>query len=86
MIVSPFQNNSKDRCPELALSVLVNLSYKNPPVVEIFFTSINTEFLKNIQSYGVLTNKMYYILGQNSPRDLIGSIKLYFLEIDKARR
>lgn len=75
---------SRDTYHNLALSVLVNLAYKNPPVIEILFTSVNTEFLKNIQSYGILTNKMYYILGQNSPKDLLASIKLYFLEISKA--
>lgn len=69
----------------LALSVLVNLAYKNPPVIEIFFSTINTEFLKNIQSFGVLTNKMYYILGQNSQKDLLASIKLYFKEIERLK-
>lgn len=69
----------------LSLSVLVNLAYKNPPVIEIFFSIINTEFLKNIQSFGVLTNKMYYILGQNSHKDLLASIKLYFMEIHRLK-
>lgn len=70
----------------LALSVLVNLAYKNPPVIEIFYSTINTQFLKSIQSLGVLTNKMYYILGQNSPKDLLASVHLYFKEIDRTHR
>lgn len=70
----------------LALSVLVNLAYKNAPVIEVFYSSINTDFLKSIQSFGVLTNKMYYILGQNSPTDLLASVHLYFKEIDRTRR
>lgn len=67
----------------LALSVLVNLAYKNPPTTEIFYSTINIEFLKSIQSFGVLTNQMYYILGQHSPKDLLGSVHLYFKEIDR---
>lgn len=70
----------------MSLSVLVNLAYKNPPVIEIFYSTINTEFLKSIQSFGVLTNKMYYILGQNSPKDLLASVHLYFKEIDRTHR
>ena len=70
----------------LALSVLVNLAYKNPPVIELFYTMINTEFLKSIQSFGVLTNKMYYLLGQNSPKDLLASVHLYFKEIDRTQK
>lgn len=70
----------------LALSVLVNLAYKNTPVIEIFYTTINTDFLKKIQPFGVLTNKMYYLLGQNRPADLLASVHLYFQEIDRTLR
>ncbi|KAH8421348.1 hypothetical protein KR009_002421 [Drosophila setifemur] len=50
----------------LALSVLVNLCYKNFAVLFLFLRSVNTSaFCRRIQNYGLLANKMLIILSED---------------------
>lgn len=51
---------------QLALSVLINLCYKNFVVLFLFLRSVNiSTFSRRIQNYGVLANKMLIILSED---------------------
>ncbi|XP_075152771.1 uncharacterized protein LOC142226572 [Haematobia irritans] len=51
---------------QLALSILINLCYKNFVVLFLFLRSVNiSSFSRRIQNYGMLANKMLIILSED---------------------
>ncbi|XP_055916123.1 uncharacterized protein LOC129948981 [Eupeodes corollae] len=73
---------------QLALSILINLCYKNFPVLFLFLRTVNiSSFSRKITSYGVLANKMMIILSEdiNSPevKELHVFVRATFGTIDE---
>uniref|UniRef100_A0A0A1WDC2 Protein CIP2A homolog n=1 Tax=Zeugodacus cucurbitae TaxID=28588 RepID=A0A0A1WDC2_ZEUCU len=59
--------DSEDTLAQLALSVLINLCYKNFVVMFLFLRSVNiSNFTKRIQSFGMLASKMLIILSEDT--------------------
>lgn len=73
---------------QLALSILINLCYKNFPVLFLFLRTVNiSRFSRKITNYGVLANKMMIILSEdiNSPevKELHVFVRATFGTIDE---
>ncbi|XP_053957334.1 uncharacterized protein LOC128862698 [Anastrepha ludens] len=66
-IIYQAAEEDEDGLAQLALSVLINLCYKNFVVMFLFLRSVNiSNFTKRIQSYGMLASKMLIILSEDT--------------------
>ncbi|XP_055853365.1 uncharacterized protein LOC129917071 [Episyrphus balteatus] len=73
---------------QLALSILINLCYKNFPILFLFLRTVNiSSFSRKITNHGVLANKMMIILSEdiNSPevKELHVFVRATFGTIDE---
>ncbi|XP_017486472.1 PREDICTED: uncharacterized protein LOC108374923 [Rhagoletis zephyria] len=87
-IIYQAAEESEDGLAQLALSVLINLCYKNFVVMFLFLRSVNiSNFTKRIQSYGMLASKMLIILSEDThtpnQRDLDLFIRSTFATIEE---